>query len=183
MKKAGYRQIAERYVKALYDIASEANARDAVEKDLGVIATLITESDEFAAILVNPLLSRDQQARALEPLLAAIKAHDITRRFMAVLAAQKRLPILADVAKLYVECVSAARGEIKAEAISAHALSLKDVAIITERLSKAYGKKVTLETSENPELLGGVVIRIGSQQLDASFAGKLNRLKNKLKAA
>ncbi|MFO0388119.1 MAG: ATP synthase F1 subunit delta [Alphaproteobacteria bacterium] len=183
MKKAGYRQIAERYVKALYDIASEANARDAVEKDLGVLATLIKESDELSALLVNPLLTRDQQAKAMEPVLAAIKAHDITKRFMVVLAAQKRLPILAEVANLYAERAATARGEIKAEAISARGLSLKDVAIITERLSKAYGKKITLETSENPELLGGVILRIGSQQLDASFAGKLSRLKNKLKAA
>ncbi len=183
MKKAGYRQIAERYVKALYDIASEAKARDAVEKDLGVLATLINESDELAALLVNPLLTRDQQAKAMEPVLAAIKAHAITKQFIATLAAQKRLPILADVARIFAQRAAEARGEIKAEAISAHALSLKDVAIITERLSKAYGRKVTLETSEDPELLGGVVLRIGSQQLDASFAGKLNRLKNKLKAA
>jgi F-type H+-transporting ATPase subunit delta len=183
MKKAGYRQIAERYVKALYDIASEAGARDAVEKDLGVIATLIVESEAFASVLTNPLLSRDQQAKALEPVLASIKAHDVTKRFIKTLAAQKRLPILGEAASIYAQWAARARGEIKAEAISAHALSLKDVAIITERLSKAYGKKVTLETSENPELLGGVVISIGSQQLDASFAGKLNRLKNKLKAA
>ncbi len=183
MKKAGYRQIAERYVKALYDIASEANARDAVEKDLGVIETLIGESEAFASVLTNPLLTREQQAKALDPVLTSIKAHDVTRRFIKTLAAQKRLPILAEAAKLYAERAANARGEIRAEAISARGLSLKDVAIITERLSKAYGKKVTLETSENPELLGGVVIRIGSQQLDASFAGKLSRLKNKLKAA
>ena len=183
MKNAGQKQLAERYVKALYDIASEANARDAVEKDLGVLATLLKESDELASVLVNPLLTRSQQAKALEPVLSAIKAHDVTKRFIVMLAQQKRLPALAEIARLYAERAASARGEIKAEAISAHPLSLKDVAIITERLSKAYGKKVTLETSENPELLGGVVLRIGSQQLDASFAGKLNRLKNKLKAA
>lgn len=168
---------------ALFDIAAQGKTRDQVEKDLGVLATLTIESKPFSDLLTNPLLTRDEQAQALEPVLTSIKAHEVTKRFVALLAVRKRLPLLPEVAEIFARRVAEARGEIKAEVISAKPLSLKDVAVITENLSKAYGKKVTVETGKNPDLLGGMVIRIGSKQLDASFAGKLNRLKHKLKAA
>lgn len=181
MKNAGAKQVAARYVKALFDVSGDA--RDKVEKDLGALQAILQESKELKNLLSNPLLTRQQQGKAMSAVLAAIKAQSVTRDFVALLAKQKRLPLLPQAIALFLEKAAAERGEMKAEAVSALKLTVKDTDAISKTLSKTFGRKILLETRENPDLLGGVVIKIGSLQLDASIAGKLRRLGNKLRAA
>jgi len=181
VKASGSKQIAQRYVKALFDVGAKSQA--AVEKDLGVLQTVLAESEEFQALLSNPLLTRAQQAKAADAVLAKIKADKVTRQFVALLARQKRLNLLPEIIALYQDWATTARGEMKAEIISAAPLKSADIAAISAQLGKTYGKKILVETREDPELLGGIVIKIGSLQLDSSLAGKLTRLTNKLKAA
>lgn len=181
MKNAGVKQVAERYVKALLDV-SEA-ARGKVEKDLATLQTILKESQELQNLLSNPLLTRKEQGAAMNAVLAAIKAQTVTKDFVALLARQKRLTILPEAIALFLEKASAERGEMKAETVSAIKLTVKDTDAIGKTLGKIFGSKIMLETHENPELLGGVIIKIGSLQLDASLSGKLRRLGNKLRAA
>ncbi|MGE3712903.1 MAG: ATP synthase F1 subunit delta [Alphaproteobacteria bacterium] len=140
-------------------------------------------SDAFADLLANPLLSAEKLAKIMAQLMLSIKAHNLTGRFIIVLALRKRLGLLPEIAALYAQKVAEARGEMKAELVTAVPLSLKHIQNISDELSKAFGKTVSLEAKENPELLGGALLRIGSQQLDSSVAGKLKRLEQKLKAA
>lgn len=181
MKTSGSKQIAQRYVKALFDVSESARAK--VEKDLKALRDILAGSKDLRGMLSNPLLTRKQQAQAMGAVLAAIKAQPVTRQFVELLAKQKRLEILPAAIELFMEKTAHERGEMKATAVSAAKLSTKDVDFISGALSKIFGKKVALETSENPELLGGVVVKIGSLQLDASLSGKLRRLGNKLRAA
>lgn len=183
MKKTGSRKIAQRYVKALFDVAGIAHARDVVEKDLSVLAESAESSEAFAGFLANPLLSGAKLADIMDKVLSAAKAHDVTRRFIRVLAERKRMELLPEIARLYAAAVAEARGEMQAELVTASPLSLKNIQAISERLSKAFGKSVSLQTQENPKLLGGAILRVGSQQLDSSLAGKLKRLEQSLKAA
>jgi len=180
VKASGSRQIAQRYVKALFDVSAKSQA--AVEKDLQALESAL-ESPEFRALLSNPLLTRAQQAKAADAVLAKIKADKVTRQFVALLARQKRLNLLPEIIALYQNLAAATRGEMKAEIISAVPLKAADIAAISAKLGETYGKKILVETREDPELLGGVIIKIGSLQLDSSLAGKLTRLTNKLKAA
>jgi F-type H+-transporting ATPase subunit delta len=181
VKTSGAKQIAERYVKALFD--ASAKAQDAVEKDLLALESVFSESEEFQSLLSNPLLTREQQAKAADAVLAKIKANKITRQFIALLARQKRLDLLPDIIALYMDKAMAERGEMKAEVISATPLKAADIAAISAKLGGMYGKKILLETREDKELLGGVVIKIGSLQLDSSLSGKLQRLALILRAA
>lgn len=183
MKTSGLQKLSERYVKALFDVASDAGAVPAVEKDLLTLANVAKTSKEFADFLSNPLLTRKEQADVVAAMLSNIGAHEITRQFAAMLARQKRLPALASIANLFSSAAATARGEIAAEVISAKELKAAEVAAIAEKIGKAYGKKVTVKTRVNPELLGGVVVKVGSKQLDISLSGKLQRLRNTLKAA
>lgn len=183
MKKTGSHKIAQRYVKALLAVAEEAKARDAVEKDLSLLAQAVEADDRFADFLANPLMTEKQQANLLNDILTPLDAHDVTRRFVALLAMRGRLPLLADIAQLYAAKVAEARGEMRAELITAAPLALKDIQAISAELSKAYGKTVSLEASQDESLLGGSVLRIDSKQLDGSLAGKLKRLEQKLKSA
>jgi F-type H+-transporting ATPase subunit delta len=181
MKTSGAKQIAQRYVKALFDVA--AKSQDAVEKDLNALDAALEGSKEFKALLSNPLLSRDKQGKAVSAVLAKIKVHKTTEQFIALLAKQKRLDLLSDIIALYSDAMMQSRGEMKAEVVSATPLKAADLAAISAKLGQTYGKKILIETREDPELLGGVVIKIGSVQLDSSLSGKLQRLTNQLKAA
>jgi F-type H+-transporting ATPase subunit delta len=167
----------------LFDVASKANNVAAVEANLSDIATLIAENPDFRGFLTNPLLSRSAQANIVESLLKKMNTHALTIQFIALLARHKRLENLAEIIALFAEMAAAARGELVALVQVAAPISATEAKTIEESLSKAYGRKVTLKIKENPELLGGTIIKIGSQQIDGSLAGKLNRLQQELKAA
>lgn len=183
MKISGSKRIAERYVKALFEVAQAESALKNVEADLKMLGAAIHESPEFQDFLTNPLLSHEVRAQAMLAILAKMNVHQLTRQFTGMLISQKRLAILPDIIALFAQWAANERGELKGELISASPLKLQEVATISERLSRAYGKKVNLEVRQQPELLGGIVVRIGSQQLDSSLSGKLSRLGIALKAA
>ncbi len=182
MKNASSKRIAERYVKALFDVATASGALAAVEKDLRALAAAAEGSDQMQKVALSPLLTRAQKADAMKAVLAQLKAHELTTQFVLMLARQQRLAVLGDIAKLFGQWAENSRGEMSAEIVAASKLSEKEVAVVSERLGKAYGKKVNLTVKEDASLLGGVVVRIGSIQLDGSLSGKLRRLKQKLAA-
>ena len=183
MKNTGSKRIAERYVKALFDVASKANALAAVEQDMAALAGALAASAELQDFTQNPLLTREQKATTMAGLLGKLQTHKLTEQFDALLAKQKRLDVLPEIAALFAQWAQASRGEMSARVVSASKLSDKDIGAITERLSKAYGKKINLQVQEDASLLGGAVVHIGSIQLDSSLSGKLRRLGQKLRAA
>jgi len=183
VKISGFKRVAERYVRALFEVAQEAKAVDAVEADLKALALALEESAEFRHFLTNPLLGADVRAKAMLAILDKIKVDQVTRQFIGMLIRQKRLPILPGVAELFMDWAAAARGEMKAELISAAPLKEKEIADVNARLTKVYGRKMHLDVKHNPALLGGAILKIGSLQLDSSLAGKMDRLKIALHAA
>ena len=183
MKTTGSKKIAERYVSALFDTAQGAKATDAVEKDMLALQSALAQTTDFQEFLGNPLLSREAQGKAMEALLAKLGANKVTAQFIALLAGQKRLPILPQIIELFLEFAAAARGELAAELVSALPFPKAEAQKVADKLSKAYNRKINLSLRVDPALIGGAIINIGSVQLDASLAGKLNRLKAAMKAA
>lgn len=183
MATTGSKRIAERYVKALFDVAEAGKALAQVEKDLNALAKAIAASADLREFIASPLFGRKEQAQAVRALLQHMKANKITVDFVAALAQAKRLVLLPEVAIIFAQWSEKTRGEITAEVITAEPLSDKDASALADRLSKAAGKKINLKLRQDPTLLGGMIVKIGSQQLDSSLAGKLDRLKLKLKAA
>lgn len=183
MKTSGSKRIAERYVKALFDAATAAGATAAVEADLASLGKALAESSEFQHFLTNPLLTTEQRAKTMVAIVDKVNVNPVTRQFIGMVLLQKRLALLPVIIAEFARAAAAARGELDAEVISATPLKEKEIAQIHDRLSKAYGRKLRLEVRLDPSLLGGVILRIGSQQLDSSLAGKLRRLQNTLKAA
>lgn len=183
MKNSGSKKISQRYVSAIFDVAVQNNALAAVEKDLLGLADLIKENADFRDFLHNPLLTRSAQATIAEKLLKKIGVHTLTAGFIALLAHNKRLDILSEIIAIFLEKTATSRGEMAAELVTARALSAKESEAIAQSLGKAYNKKIKLSVREDPALLGGTIINIGSQRLDSSLAGKLDRLKIALHAA
>ena len=176
-------QVATRYVSALFDVATAASALESVEKDLNDLALAATSQQGFADLISNPLLTRAQQEQIMAAIADSFKAHKITRDFVMTLASAKRLALLPEVARQLTAKAEQARGEVSAQLITATPIGKDEQAMVAERLGKAYGKTVKLTSIHDPKLLGGAVVKIGGMQLDASLAGKLQRLENTLKAA
>jgi F-type H+-transporting ATPase subunit delta len=183
VKNAGSKRIAARYVKALFDAASQAKALPAVEANLNALSAALAQSDELAQFVADPILSRSQKAAIIQALLKKMNAHELTVRFGAVLAENRRLALVPDVAALFSQAAQEARGEMSVRVASAAKLGKKECDAISEALGKVYGKKVHLQVQEDTSLIGGVVVNIGSIQLDGSLSGKLGRLRQKLRVA
>jgi F-type H+-transporting ATPase subunit delta len=183
VKVSGSKRIAERYVKALFDVARSTSSLDAVEKDMRTLAKALETTPSFQHFLRNPLLSKENQAQMMTAILNNVGAHRTTQQFVALLARRRRLGALAEIMESFCQRVASERGEMRAELVAAKALTPQEIALVSERLGKAYGKKIILDVRQEPELLGGIVVNIGSLRLDGSLAGKLKRLQIGLKAA
>lgn len=168
--------IAERYAAALFDLAEDQSALDAVAGDLRALQTLIRESADLRRLLATPVVGRVEQEKAVTALASRAQFGKLTANFLGVLARNRRLYDLAPIIAAYLARLAARRGEVTAQVTSAVALSEKQMADISATLKKAVGSAVALEATVDPSLLGGLVVRVGSRMVDGSIRTKLQRL-------
>ncbi|MBL8657236.1 MAG: F0F1 ATP synthase subunit delta [Altererythrobacter sp.] len=180
---AGIRaSLAGRYASALFDLASENGTVSAVESDLETLEKALAESPAFAALATDPKLGRADAARALAALAKAMKLSPLTANFLGVLARNRRLAKLADVIRAFRTIAAAQRGEVTAEVGSAHPLTEAQVETLRQKLTAREGRTVKLSTRTDPDLLGGLVVTLGSKRIDASIRTRLNTLAQAMKA-
>jgi len=174
--------LAGRYASALFDLASENGTVTAVESDLDKIEAALGESPELATVTTNPKVSRANAQKALWGVSALLGVSELTQNFLGVLAQNRRLSQLPQVIRAFRAIAAAQRGEVTAEVTSAHALSDAQLADLKAKLTAREGRTVKLSTNVDPDLLGGLVVTIGSKRLDASIRTRLNSLSQAMKA-
>lgn len=174
--------LAGRYASALYELANEQGFVAAVESDLEKLSVALRESADLAALVRNPLVSRDAAAKAIDGVAGLLGLSQVTKNFLGVLAGNRRLSALADVIRAFSTIAAAMRGEVTAEVTSAHPLDDTQLAALADKLKAREGRDVKLKTSVDPEILGGLVVRIGSQMIDSSIRTRLNSLAQAMKA-
>ena len=172
--------IAGRYATAMFDLAVEAKKEEVLVSEFNDLAAAVKGSAELATALSNPLLSRGAKADVLAAL--AKKGDKLTQQSLATLASGGRAEIIPVVAELLTHKLAAHRGAVEAQVTSARPLSKDMEKQIQAALEKATGKKVQLTLAQDPEVLGGVAIRVGSYLLDATLAGALNTIRGQLLA-
>ena len=170
-----------RYASALFDLASESGTVSAVEGDLEKIGEAIKGSDDLAALIRNPQVSRDAAGKAMEAVADVLGLSALTKNFMGVLAANRRLSALPEIIRAFAAIAAAQRGESTAEVTSAHALTDDQVEQLRQKLEAREGRSVKIKTSVDPELLGGLVVTIGSKRIDSSIRTRLNSLAQAMK--
>ncbi len=173
--------LAGRYATALYELADEAKALDSVAADLKTLKSLIDESADLRRLISSPLIPRAQQAKAALALVEKAGLSDITRRFVGTVARNRRLASLAQIIDGYTALLAAHRGEATAEVTSATKLSPAQAEAVGNALRAAVGKKVSVQLNVDPQLLGGLKVKVGSRLIDASLASKLQRLQLAMK--
>jgi len=174
--------LAGRYASALFELASENGTVTAVESDLEKLGAALSESDDLRSATTNPQLSRDDQAKGIAGVAKHLGLSDLTTSFLGVLAGNRRLSKLTDMIAAFKAIAAAQRGEVTATVTSAHPLSDDQIATLKHKLTAREGRTVMLSADVDPDLLGGLVVTIGSQRIDASIRTRLNSLSQAMKA-
>lgn len=179
--KTGASGLAGRYATALFELASEQKALDAVANDLKALRQMTVESADLARLIASPVIAREDQAKAMTALAERAGFHTLTRNIMGVLAMNRRLFALSGVIDGYLALLADSRGEVTADVTSATPLSDSQVAAVAEALRQVIGSKVTVNTKVDKRLLGGLVVRVGSRMVDSSLRTKLQKLQLAMK--
>ncbi|TVR79865.1 MAG: F0F1 ATP synthase subunit delta [Rhodospirillales bacterium] len=173
--------LAGRYAHALLELAEEDQSVDEVARDLDSLATMIGESADLERLVRSPVLSRADQQRAMEAVLAAAGCGALTRRFIGVLATNRRLFMLQSIIAAYRTILAERRGETVAEVISARPLSDAQMEGVRAALTGVVGAKVNVAARVEPAILGGLIVKVGSRMVDNSLSTKLQRLRLAMK--
>jgi F-type H+-transporting ATPase subunit delta len=180
-KGSGLSDLASRYATALFDLADEGKQLDQVADDLRTIRQALIESDDLRRLVRSPLIARDRQREAIVAVLKELGAADLTQKFVALVASNRRLFALPAMIEAYLEELAARRGELTAQVAASHKLTAAQTKALTDQIKKALGAKVTVDVTVDPDLLGGMVVKVGSLMVDSSLRTKLNKLQMAMK--
>ncbi|WJY18734.1 F0F1 ATP synthase subunit delta [Alteriqipengyuania flavescens] len=175
--------LAGRYASALFDLAAEKGTVTAVESDLEKLEAGLDQSDELRQLTTNPQVSRNDAQKAVWGVAAIMGLADLTQNFLGTLAQNRRLGQLPAIIRAFRAIAAAQRGEVTAEVTSAHALTDAQLSTLEQKLKAREGRTVKLTTKVDPDLLGGLVVTIGSKRIDGSIRTRLNTLANAMKSA
>jgi len=173
--------LAERYATALYALADENKALDAVAADLRGLQTLLDDSPDLRRLIRSPVLARTQQGKAMAALAERAALTPMTRNFLGLLARNRRLFALPQMIGAFLAELAARRGEVTAAVVAAQELSPEQRERLGEQLRKSVGRRVAIDVRVDPALVGGLVVRLGSRMVDASLRTKLHRLERAIK--
>ncbi len=168
--------ISGRYAVALFELALESKALKAVESDLTNLKELLVESADLRELVTSPLVSRDDQSKGVTSVAEAAKLSELTVKFLGVLAANRRLSSVDAIVKSFEKLMAFHKGEVKAEVVSAQALTKTQLTALTKQLKSAIGQDVDIDASVDDTILGGLKVKVGSRMIDSSLKTKLDNL-------
>lgn len=173
--------VAGRYATALFELASEANAIDAVSADLNSFSAMIAESADLKRLITSPAFSAEEQVAAVKALLSAAGISGIAGNFIAFVASKRRLFALPGMIAGYRALVAEAKGIVSAQVTVAEEPSAKRLDEIRATLKEVAGKDVDVAIKVDPAIIGGLVVKMGSRMVDASLKTKLNSIRLAMK--
>ncbi|HWJ60086.1 MAG TPA: F0F1 ATP synthase subunit delta [Sphingomicrobium sp.] len=173
--------LAGRYASALFDLARDQRQIESVGNSLEMLSQALADSKDLNELVDSPLVSRDQAGKAFAAIAPQLSLDPITANFLGVLARNGRKGQLKPVIRAFRRLASEHRGETTAEVVTAHPLGDDQLAQLKQSLRARAGRDVAIDATVNPDILGGIVVKLGSQQIDASIRTKLNRLATAMK--
>ena len=165
--------LAGRYANAVFELALDEKAVDAVSGDLASLRRAMETSPDLARLVRSPVFGAEDQAKALKAVLEKMGAHALTIKFVLLLAHKRRLFVLTQIIKQYEHLVARSRGETEAEVTAARALSDAEINELRAALKAKLGKEPRLHAKVDPTLLGGLIVKVGSRMIDSSIRTKL----------
>ena len=173
--------LAGRYASALFDLARDQRQIDSVGRSLDALSQALVDSKDFAELIASPLVGRDEAGKAFAAIAPQIGLDPITANFLGVLARNGRKGELRNVIRAFRRLAAEHRGEVTADVTTARPLNDDQLAALKSQLRTRAGRDVAIDATVDPGILGGIVVKLGSQQIDASIRTKLNRLASAMK--
>ena len=173
--------VARRYAEALYDLAEGQKKVKEVEKDIGKIEKTLEESSELKDFVKSPIFSMEDKQNAFKKIMKKIKVTELSAKFIHTIIANRRSMVMNEIIIAFKAKLASMRGETIAQITSAHKLSDKQIGKLQKTLKSVIGKDVILQISNDNSLQGGMIVKIGSKQIDTSIKTKLNSLQLTLK--
>ncbi|NKX44242.1 F0F1 ATP synthase subunit delta [Roseicyclus persicicus] len=173
--------IAARYATAMFDLAEEEGALAALEADVGTLEAALAASADLRDVITSPLYGREATSAAMGKLAAAMALNPVTGNTLQLMASKRRLFVLPALLRTLREKISAHKGEVTAEVVSAKALTKTQSDKLAKVLAATVGRDVILNATVDESLIGGLVVKVGSTMIDTSIKSKLNALQNTMK--
>lgn len=173
--------VAERYAQSLFELARDDGSIETTERELVAFGTLIEDNADFRHLVESPAFTSAEQAGAIDAVVRETNPSPLVGNFLRVVAGNRRLFALPAIVRGFRQMAAAHRGEVEAEVTSAHPLNDEQRRELRDVLGAYTHKSVQMHESVDPAILGGLVVRVGSRQIDTSLRTKLNSLKLALK--
>ena len=175
--------ISDRCASALYELAVEKKLVDAVFVDLENLKKILLDNKELSLVIKSPLISSPDKLNIFESLLKKINANELTNTFIKVIEKNKRFSNLTSIIVQFININSQKRGNILADITSADELKDDQKNNITNQLKTILGDKLSLSFDVDKNIMGGLIVKVGSKMIDTSLANKINKLKIAMKGA
>ena len=172
--------IADRYATAVFEIAKEGKKVKALETDLASLTDALAV-DDFSNLISSPMISREEQAGAIVALAKKMKLSPTVSNTLNLMATKRRLFVLPQLVTRLREIIAQDKGEVTAEVVTAKALTKTQADKLAKTLKASVGKTVTLNSTVDESLIGGLVVKVGSKMIDTSVKSKLDALQNSMK--
>lgn len=173
--------IAGRYATAVFELAKEAKGLAALEADVAALAQALKDSADLRQVIASPVVSREDQGRAMAALAAKMGLSPTVANTLALMAANRRLFVLPQLLSALAGMIAEEKGEVTAEVTAAAELTNAQAEKLAATLKKTVGKTVKLNTTVDESLIGGLVVKVGSKMIDTSIRSKLASLQNVMK--
>ena len=175
--------ISERYGYALYDLAAENKCIDDIINNFDSVDKVLKESSDLKRVIQSPLVNSEVKLNILLTIFSKNNLHKLTTTFLKVLDKNKRISNLSSIILQFKKINSEKRGDISANITSADELSQDEKDNITNQLKNSLGQKLSLNFDVDKNIIGGLIVKVGSKMIDTSIANKINKLKIAIKGA
>lgn len=173
--------VSKRYAKALILIGKEDDCSEQYNSELQAIVNLLDSQQDFEKALINPLYNKNDRRKVLTKVLSVINISMIMKSFLTLLFDKDRITFLRQIAFCYQGFADELKGVVQASIVSASKLSEQKIEQIKDALSKKVNKQIVLDVQQDPELIGGVVTKIGDLVIDGSVKTMLLNMSETLK--
>jgi F-type H+-transporting ATPase subunit delta len=175
--------LAGRYATALFELARDAGKIDDIASELSALKGELSSNDELALLVSSPRIGKAEKIAVVQAIGQSSGLSDLVTNFLGALAQNGRLSALSDAADAFQILAANHRGELTAQVRAAHALTDMQVDALKSKLRAAVGRDIAVDVTVDEELLGGLVVKVGSKMIDSSIKTKLDRLEIAMKGA
>ena len=168
------------YALALYELAKENSELNKVEDGINGIKQLLNESSDFEEMILSPTVTKEEKNKVIIKIVDQYNFCQTLKKFLGFLTIKNRLFFLNQIIGSFLDLISSSKGELKAKLLSSKKLSKSELEKIRNELSKDFQSPIKIDYKHDPDLIGGLVIQVGSVMVDASIKSKLRQLQKSM---